>query len=139
MFGEPSMCLASMGIYVFRTEFLFEHLCRDANKPGSHRDFGRDIIPSIIKDHLVRAWSFCDPSTGSPAYWKDVGTLESYYEANMDLISVHPQCNLYDPDMPWPGFLLGQTPASIWYWCADQVSYFALFVLLIECSKTVHC
>ena len=104
MFGEPSMCLASMGIYVFRTEFLFEHLCRDANKPGSHRDFGRDIIPSIIKDHLVRAWSFCDPSTGSPAYWKDVGTLESYYEANMDLISVHPQCNLYDPDWPIRSF-----------------------------------
>ena len=98
--GDPDHCLASMGIYVFRTEFLFEHLCRDANKPGSDRDFGKDIIPSIINDHLVRAWSFCDPETGEPEYWKDVGTLESYYEANMDLISVNPQCNLYDPSWP---------------------------------------
>ena len=102
--GEPSQCLASMGIYVFRTEFLFEQLCRDANKPGSHRDFGKDIIPSIIGDHLVRAWSFCDPSTGEPAYWKDVGTLDSYYEANMDLISVNPQLNLYDGDWPIRSF-----------------------------------
>ena len=99
--GDPGRCLASMGIYVFRTEFLFEHLCRDANKPGSHRDFGKDIIPSIIRDNLVRAWSFNDPETGEPEYWKDVGTLDSYYEANMDLISVNPQFNLYDQSWPF--------------------------------------
>lgn len=97
---DPTRCLASMGIYVFRTEFLFEHLCRDANKPNSHRDFGMDIIPSIIDQHLVRAWEFTDPETNEPAYWKDVGTIESYYETNMDLISVDPQLNLYDPSWP---------------------------------------
>jgi glucose-1-phosphate adenylyltransferase len=102
--GEPSRCLASMGVYVFRTEFLFEHLCRDANRPHSDRDFGKDIIPSIINDHLVRAWTFCDPRTGKPAYWRDVGTLESYYEANMDLISVDPQLNLYDSEWPIRSF-----------------------------------
>lgn len=96
----PGQCLASMGIYVFRTEFLFEHLCRDANKPNSHRDFGRDIIPSIIDQNLVRAWSFTDDETGAAAYWKDVGTIESYYETNMDLIAVDPRLNLYDQSWP---------------------------------------
>lgn len=96
---DPLQCLASMGIYVFKTEFLFEHLCRDANKPGSHRDFGKDIIPSIIKNHLVRAWPFLDQK-GEPAYWKDVGTLDSYYEANMDLIAIDPECNLYEKNWP---------------------------------------
>ncbi|MCA9050636.1 MAG: glucose-1-phosphate adenylyltransferase, partial [Planctomycetaceae bacterium] len=102
--GHPEMCLASMGIYVFRTEFLFEQLCHDANKPASHRDFGKDIIPSIIRDHLVRAWPFVDSATGKPCYWKDVGTLDSYYETNMDLISVDPKLNLYDPEWPFRSY-----------------------------------
>ena len=101
--GDRSQCLASMGIYVFKTEFLFEHLCRDANKPNSNRDFGKDIIPSIIRQHLVRAWPFVDKD-GAPAYWKDVGTLESYYAANMDLISIHPECNLYNEKWPIRSF-----------------------------------
>ncbi|MCH2211327.1 MAG: glucose-1-phosphate adenylyltransferase [Fuerstiella sp.] len=99
--GDPSRCLASMGIYLFRTEFLFERLCEDANRLGSHRDFGKDIIPSIIDEHVVRAWSFVDSNTGDSAYWKDVGTIDSYYEASMDLISVHPKLNLYDPAWPF--------------------------------------
>ena len=98
--GTPDQCLASMGIYVFRTEFLFEHLCRDANKPNSHRDFGKDVIPSIIEQNLVRAWPFTDDETGGPAYWKDVGTIESYYATNMDLIAVDPRLNLYDQSWP---------------------------------------
>lgn len=98
--GDPKTCLASMGIYVFNADFLFEQLCIDANEPGSHRDFGKDIIPSIIAHSHVRAWPFHDPETGVPGYWKDVGTLDSYYEANMDLVWVSPQLNLYDPDWP---------------------------------------
>ena len=102
--GDPSVCLASMGIYLFRTEFLFEHLCNDANQPGSARDFGKNIIPSIINDHVVQAWPFRDPKTGGPAYWKDVGTIDSYYDANMDLISVDPELNLYDRNWPIRSF-----------------------------------
>mgnify|MGYP002628017539 CR=1 FL=1 len=102
--GDPTQCLASMGIYVFRTDFLFEHLCRDANKPNSHRDFGKDIIPSIINKHRVRAWPFTDPVTNVPEYWKDVGTLDSYYDANMDLISVNPRFNLYDSEWPYRSY-----------------------------------
>jgi glucose-1-phosphate adenylyltransferase len=98
--GHPDQCLASMGIYVFNTEFLFEQLCIDANEPGSQRDFGKDIIPSMIETSRVHAWLFQDPATGKAAYWKDVGTLESYYEANMDLISVAPELNLYDSEWP---------------------------------------
>ena len=98
--GRPDMCLASMGIYVFNMDFLFERLCVDANDPGSHRDFGQDIIPSIIDTSNIIAWPFRDDETGQPAYWRDVGTLDSYYEANMDLISVQPQLNLYDEDWP---------------------------------------
>ena len=102
--GDPDQCLASMGIYVFRTEFLFEHLRRDAKTPDSHRDFGQDIIPSIIDEHHVRAWQFTDHTTKLPEYWKDVGTLDSYYEANMDLISVDPRFNLYDSTWPFRSF-----------------------------------
>lgn len=100
MADDPGRCLASMGIYAFRTEFLFEEVCRDANEPDSRRDFGRDVIPSIIADSLVRAWTFRDPAPDGNAYWKDVGTLDSYYDASMDLISVNPDLNLYDPDWP---------------------------------------
>lgn len=98
--GDPDKCLASMGIYIFNTDFLFEQLCIDANEPGSHRDFGKNIIPSIIENSHVRAWPFRDEATGQPVYWRDVGTLESYFEANMDLVWVSPQLNLYDPDWP---------------------------------------
>lgn len=98
--GDASRCLASMGIYVFNTEFLFEQLLRDANEPGSNRDFGRDIIPSIVASQRVRAWPFEDPETGESEYWRDVGTIDSYYEANMDLIAVEPELNLYDPEWP---------------------------------------
>lgn len=97
---RPDHCLASMGIYVFNTEFLFERLCIDANDPASHRDFGQDIIPSIINDSNIVAWPFRNDETGRPAYWRDVGTLDSYFEANMDLIAVQPELNLYDHDWP---------------------------------------
>ena len=98
--GRDGYCLASMGIYVFNTEFLFEQLCMDANEPGSHRDFGKDIIPSIVDSSRVMAWFFEDRETGGPAYWRDVGTLDSYYETSMDLTSVKPELNLYDPEWP---------------------------------------
>lgn len=97
---RPETCLASMGIYVFNTDFLFEQLCIDANEPGSHRDFGKDIIPSIVDSSRVMAWRFEDTETGQSAYWRDVGTLDSYYETSMDLTSVKPQLNLYDPNWP---------------------------------------
>ncbi len=114
--GDDGHCFASMGIYVFSTRFLLEQLCRDANEPTSHHDFGKNIIPSIIKDHRVVAFPFRDENRKQDAYWRDVGTLDAYYEANMDLIDVNPLLNLYDevwpirtfqPNQPPPKFVFG--------------------------------
>jgi glucose-1-phosphate adenylyltransferase len=98
--GQPNECLASMGIYIFNSEFLFERLCIDANDPGSHRDFGRNIIPAIVGSSRVMAWPFREMNSDQPGYWRDVGTLDSYYETSMDLIAVHPRLNLYAPEWP---------------------------------------
>ncbi|ADB16098.1 glucose-1-phosphate adenylyltransferase [Pirellula staleyi DSM 6068] len=108
--GDPEHCLASMGIYVFTARFLFEQLCRDATKPGSRHDFGRDIIPSIINTHRVFAFPFRDENRKSDAYWRDVGTLDAYYEANMDLIAVDPLLNMYDDNWPLRTFQLNYPP-----------------------------
>lgn len=114
--GEDDQCYASMGIYVFTARFLFEQLCRDATEPDSSHDFGKDIIPSIIDSHRVFAFPFRDENRKKQAYWRDVGTIDAYYEANMDLIDVDPLLNLYDqdwpirtlkPDLPPPKFVFG--------------------------------
>jgi glucose-1-phosphate adenylyltransferase len=97
---DPTRCLASMGIYVFNAGFLFEQLCRDATQPESQHDFGKNIIPSLIGSHSVRAFPFRDKNSGRSRYWRDVGTLDAYYEANMDLVAVHPELNLYDQSWP---------------------------------------
>ncbi|MGA2059664.1 MAG: glucose-1-phosphate adenylyltransferase [Thermoguttaceae bacterium] len=98
--GEPEYAMASMGIYVFTARFLFEHLCLDATRHSSHHDFGRDIIPSIIHNFRAFAYPFMDENRKTEAYWRDVGTLDAYYDANMDLVSVDPQLNMYDSDWP---------------------------------------
>lgn len=98
--GDDEHCFASMGIYVFTARFLFEQLCRDATEPGSQHDFGKNIIPSIIDSQRVFAFPFRDENRKREAYWRDVGTIDAYFEANMDLIDVDPQLNLYDQDWP---------------------------------------
>lgn len=98
--GVDEVCLASMGVYVFSTNFLFEQLLADANDPDSQHDFGKNIIPSIIDDRRVFAFPFTDENKSQTAYWRDVGTLDAYYTANMDLIRVNPQLNMYDQSWP---------------------------------------
>ncbi|MGI9286118.1 MAG: glucose-1-phosphate adenylyltransferase [Pseudomonadales bacterium] len=98
--GNPDLTLASMGNYIFKTDFLFEQLIKDADNPKSQRDFGNDIIPSIIDKYRVFAYPFRDSETQERAYWRDVGTLDAFFEANMELISVSPELNLYDQDWP---------------------------------------
>jgi glucose-1-phosphate adenylyltransferase len=100
--GKPGVCLASMGNYIFNTEFLYEQVIRDADTPGTQHDFGKNIIPAVIDKYRVYAYSFNDPATGEQAYWRDVGTLQAFWEANMELVSVSPQLNLYDKS--WPIF-----------------------------------
>ena len=98
--GDPNHCLASMGIYVFNAHFLFDQLCQDATLSDSAHDFGRNIIPSIIQDHRLVAFPFQDENSKQVAYWRDVGTLDAYYEANIELTGVEPLLNLYD--YRWP-------------------------------------
>ncbi len=98
--GSEDTALVSMGIYIFNTDFLFEQLIKDADTPGSSRDFGRDIIPGLLDRYRVFAYPFADSSTGGQSYWRDVGTVDSYWKANLELISVTPELNLYDQDWP---------------------------------------
>jgi len=98
--GSATQCLASMGIYVFSARLLFELLLEDANSQASSHDFGKDILPSIIQTHQVVAFPFRGRSNEEDAYWRDVGTLDAYYAANMDLVAVEPELNLYDDQWP---------------------------------------
>lgn len=98
--GKPDSALASMGIYVFSTRFLYDTLIDDANMQLSSHDFGKDIIPRKIKDSIAMAYDFRDETTGEPAYWRDVGTLDSYWKVNMELCDIEPELNLYNRDWP---------------------------------------
>jgi glucose-1-phosphate adenylyltransferase len=102
--GNPDMALVSMGVYVFRTRFLFEQLRRDASTSGSSRDFGKDIIPYLVKYGKAVAHRFVNScvrsSSEKAAYWRDVGTVDAYWEANIDLTDVTPELDIYDRDWP---------------------------------------
>ncbi|MFT5003723.1 MAG: glucose-1-phosphate adenylyltransferase [Flavobacteriales bacterium] len=116
--NDPTKCLASMGNYVFDTEFLFEQLKADAETSGSERDFGKDIIPSIIKDGLVYAFQFTNDDD-TEAYWRDVGTLDSFWQANMELVAPVPALNLYDKK--WPIWTYQeQLPPAKFVWEEDN-------------------
>jgi glucose-1-phosphate adenylyltransferase len=98
--GRPDRCLASMGIYVFNRDFLYEQLIKDADTPNSTHDFGKDIIPAVIGRYRIMAHNFRDPRSGEQAYWRDVGTVDAFWEANLELIGVTPPLNLYDDTWP---------------------------------------
>lgn len=98
--GRPDTCLASMGNYVFNTDALCEQLIIDHDNDQSLHDFAHDIIPPFLDGHTVYAFAFRDEETDEPAYWRDVGTLDAYYEANMELLEITPELNLYDSDWP---------------------------------------
>ncbi len=115
--GDPQHCLASMGVYVFNSRFLYEQLMLDATRPGSAHDFGHNIIPSVIDTHRVFAYPFRDENRKQDAYWRDVGTLDAYHAANMDLVAVDPLLNMYDsrwpirtyqPNYPPPKFVFAE-------------------------------
>ena len=98
--GNPDAAMASMGIYVFNREFLLKTLEADAADPDSEHDFGKNIIPQSIDNCRVYAYPFQDVKTRAQSYWRDVGTLDAYFRANLELIYIHPELNLYDQDWP---------------------------------------
>ena len=98
--GSPDVTLGSMGIYIFRAEVLVRELEEDAARTDSQHDFGRNIIPSLIQHAPVFCYHFYDENKKAAKYWRDIGTLDAYFEANMDLCQVNPEFNLYDPEWP---------------------------------------
>jgi glucose-1-phosphate adenylyltransferase len=98
--GRPDIALASMGIYVFNPELLEKLLHEDAADEKSKHDFGKDIIPKSIEKLQVFAYPFRDVKTRAQSYWRDVGTIDAFYEANIELVWVNPELNIYDEDWP---------------------------------------
>jgi len=109
---DPSMISASMGIYVFNTDVLLRALHDDSEDPASSHDFARDVIPRNLEKARVVAYDFRDVNDKPMPYWRDVGTLDAYYEANMDLVDVVPQFNLYDQRWPIRTRATQQPPAK---------------------------
>lgn len=95
--GDPEHCLVNMGVYLFDTDPMVRALSQDARQEGSRHDFGRNIIPELVKKGQVYAYPFRDPDSGKSHYWRDIGTLDSYYETTMELVSRKPPFDLYDP------------------------------------------
>src|ERR1041384_6762723 len=109
---DQSMVSASMGVYVFKTDVLLCALHKDAQDPNSSHDFGKDVIPRLLDSMRVIAYDFRDINAKQVRYWRDVGTLDAYYEANMDLVSVVPEFNLYDQSWPIRTKVTQQPPAK---------------------------
>jgi glucose-1-phosphate adenylyltransferase len=97
--GKPDRVLVNMGVYCFETRDLLSVLCDDAGRDSRH-DFGHDILPQLARSGDLYAFPFVDENRKASRYWRDIGTLDSYYEASMDLVAVDPQFNLYDSDWP---------------------------------------
>ena len=115
--NDPTHAFASMGIYLFRTKVLREHLIADAQEGGSH-DFGKNIIPRMIRDQRVYAYKFLDANNKDVKYWRDIGTLDAYWEANLDLVAVDPLFNLYDQQWPIRTYQ-GQFPPAKFVFAQD--------------------
>ena len=109
--GRPDTAFASMGVYLFNTKTLLEYLKSDAPRDTAH-DFGKNIIPQMVKTSLVFAYNFKDENKKKAKYWRDVGTIDAYWEANMDLVSVDPQLNLYDRAWPIRTYQTQNPPAK---------------------------
>jgi glucose-1-phosphate adenylyltransferase len=110
--GRENLALGSMGIYVFSAKLLYRLLQEDANRSNSAHDFGKNIIPDSIDKLSVYAYPFQDVRTRAQQYWRDVGTVDAYYEANMELVSVDPELNIYDEQWPIWTYQRQQPPAK---------------------------
>ena len=110
--SHPDKCHVSMGIYCFNREVLIDALIVDAEDPASSHDFGRDVIPRLIEKKRVYSYNFIDENRKEALYWRDIGTIEAYYEANMDLVEVSPIFNLYDSHWPMRTYQRQYPPAK---------------------------
>jgi len=118
--GDDSTCLSSMGVYVFNAKFLYQELVNGHEGKGSGDDFGKDVIPSLIGKRKVMSYAFRDEEKDTPAYWRDVGTLDAFWQANQELVSVTPPLNLYDKEWPVRTFPTQSPPAKFVFDGADR-------------------
>ena len=119
--GKTDETLASMGIYIFNADFLYEQLVRDSDFTNTSHDFGRDIVPNIIRNNYrVMAFPFRDVQGGDPGYWRDVGTIDAFWKTNIELVSVRPELNLYDKDWPIWTHQVQLPPAKFIFNTADR-------------------
>ena len=118
---KPTHCNASMGVYIFNTNLMIPMLMADSEDPKSAHDFGKDILPRIISKNRVFAYNFIDENNEKSLYWRDVGTIDAYYEANMDLVSVSPVFNLYDKNWPLRTWQQNYPPAKFVFADADRM------------------
>jgi glucose-1-phosphate adenylyltransferase len=135
---------ASMGIYIFNKDLLVQVLEQDAKDPSSSHDFGRDVIPRMIPHYKVHAHQFVDENRKGFQYWLDVGTLEAYYEANMDLVAVSPHFNLYDQEWPIRTYHPQYPPAKFVFAQKDQRMGIALDSIvsggcIISGGRVINC
>lgn len=110
--GQPDYALASMGIYVFEMDVLLRALERDDQDEASQHDFGKNIIPALLAEGRVYSYEFYDENKKAAKYWRDIGTLDAYFAANMDLCQVNPEFNLYDPEWPLRTYMPQAPPAK---------------------------
>lgn len=118
--NDPHHALVSMGIYVFSAEFMYEQLQLDNQRKETDNDFGKDVIPQMIDKHHVNAFVFRNEENGTPGYWRDVGTLDSFWEANIELMGVLPELNLYDSKWPIRTCLTQAPPAKFLFDSHDR-------------------
>lgn len=118
--GKPDKALASMGIYIFNSQFLYGQLIQDHDSLNTQNDFGRNIIPNLILNQNVMAHQFYDHKLDRPAYWRDVGTLDAFWKANLELIGVVPELNLYDKSWPIRSFSSQSPPAKFVFDSAER-------------------
>ncbi|OGP72206.1 MAG: glucose-1-phosphate adenylyltransferase [Deltaproteobacteria bacterium RBG_13_58_19] len=109
--GNPDYTLASMGVYLFRAEVLVQEVIKDAKRKDSKHDFGQDIIPQMVGRKKVFAFNFQHPVAGTPQYWRDIGRLDAYFAAHLDLLGDEPVFRLFDEDWPIRGHLTFSPPA----------------------------
>ncbi|NLK50971.1 MAG: glucose-1-phosphate adenylyltransferase [Syntrophomonadaceae bacterium] len=133
----PQKILVSMGIYIFHIDSLIKWVERDAALPESEHDFGKNVIPQMLAaGRRVYAYQFREPDSAEPPYWRDVGTLDAYYEANMDLVSVVPSLNLYDPEWPFITFQ-DQVPPSKFLFSEGDTGRIGMAVDSIICDGCI--
>lgn len=131
--SNAAVSLISMGVYCFKTETLVKRLFEDARKTNSTHDFGKDVIPAMIQRDRVYAFPFIDENRKETKYWKDIGTIDAYYDANMDLVNVEPVLNLYDREWPIRTYQEQLPPAKTVFSSGDRKAVVSDSVIAHAC------